>query len=405
MKLLFSLAFAGLTIGAGPAVAADLFGSAPPLTFPATQGPTAVEVGSNWYVRGDLGITFDDAPTISLSSISTPPPGNALAPLPVFAGSNASSVDFTGGVGFGYRLNDYLRFDATWDYRGGPGTSRQTTVVCPYALSGETSQTTGLLLGYLYNTSNTCNGATNIHQYNNTFLANGYVDLGTYYGFTPYVGGGLGFNMNVMSGSLNYYRDGQWSGLCGGPDADRGLPTDMAQSLRRADHAAAQHRLRPAKLDPVDQGHDLHRGVGPVGGYRLSTQSEHDPRYRLSLPQQRRDHHAGQPANRHVRQAEQRVAATAARRSLRSSIGVKGGRCAPGAANSRAGDGAKSAQGARFGLSARDVTLARKDVENHVDGSVGRSKFPFTLPAIPCECRRRRRAPPTCPRRRSSRVP
>ncbi len=206
MKLLFSLAFAGLTIGAGPAVAADLFGSAPPLTFPATQGPTAVEVGSNWYVRGDLGVTFDDAPTISLSSISTPPPGNALAPLPVFAGSNASSVDFTGGVGFGYRLNDYLRFDATWDYRGGPGTSRQTTVVCPYALSGETSQTTGLLLGYLYNTSNTCNGATNIHQYNNTFLANGYVDIGTYYGFTPYVGGGLGFNMNVMSGSLNYYQ-------------------------------------------------------------------------------------------------------------------------------------------------------------------------------------------------------
>jgi len=86
---------------AAPASAADLFGTAPPLTYPATQGPTAVEVGSNWYVRGDLGISFDDAPTISLSSISTPPPGYYGASLPVYAGTDMHSTDFTGGVGFG----------------------------------------------------------------------------------------------------------------------------------------------------------------------------------------------------------------------------------------------------------------------------------------------------------------
>jgi opacity protein-like surface antigen len=52
---------------------------------------------------------------------------------------------------------------------------------------------------------------TEFKQYNNTFLANGYVDLGTYSGFTPYVGGGLGFNMNVMSGNVNYYQsNGQY---------------------------------------------------------------------------------------------------------------------------------------------------------------------------------------------------
>ncbi len=206
MKVLISLACAGLTAAAAPAAAADLFGTAPPLNMPAIQGPTTFEVGSNWYLRGDLGISFDDAPTVTLSTISTPPPGYYGAPLPVAAGRDSHSTDFTGGLGFGYRVNDYLRFDATWDYRNGPGGSRQTTVVCPYALSGETQQVTGLLLGYLYNTSNTCDGTTQIKQYNNTFLANGYVDLGTYGGFTPYVGGGLGFNMNVMSGSLNYYQ-------------------------------------------------------------------------------------------------------------------------------------------------------------------------------------------------------
>jgi opacity protein-like surface antigen len=205
MKVLLSLACAGLTIAAAPACGADLFGASPPLSYPATQAPTAVEVGSNWYLRGDLGVSFDDAPSISLSSVSTPPPGYHGAPLPAYAGGNMNSTDFTGGVGFGYRFNNYLRVDATWDYRTGPGGTRERTVVCPYALSGETQQVTGLLLGYLYNTSNTCDGVANIRQYNNTFLANGYVDLGSYAGFTPYLGGGLGFNMNVMSGSLNYH--------------------------------------------------------------------------------------------------------------------------------------------------------------------------------------------------------
>jgi hypothetical protein len=58
---------------------------------------------------------------------------------------------------------------------------------------------------YLYNTSNTCTASTAVRRYNNAFLANAYVDLGTYSGFTPYVGGGLGFKMNIMSGSLNAY--------------------------------------------------------------------------------------------------------------------------------------------------------------------------------------------------------
>jgi opacity protein-like surface antigen len=206
MKVLLSLACAGLTLAAAPACSADLFGTSPPLSYPATQAPTAVEVGSNWYLRGDLGVSFNDAPTIAVYGVSAaPPPGYYGAPLPAYAGGNMNSTDFTGGVGFGYRFNNYLRFDATWDYRTGPGGTREKTVVCPYALSGETQQVTGLLLGYLYNTSNTCDGVANIRQYNNTFLANGYVDLGSYAGFTPYLGGGLGFNMNVMSGSLNYY--------------------------------------------------------------------------------------------------------------------------------------------------------------------------------------------------------
>ena len=234
MKVLLSLACAGLTMAAGPAFGADLFGTAPPSTYPAIQGPTTFEVGSNWYVRGDLGISLDNAPTLSLSSISTPPPGYFGAPLPAYAGTNMNSRDLTGGVGFGYRVNSYLRFDATWDYRNGPGGSSETTVVCPYALSGLTTQGAApFLVGYLYNTSNTCDGAADIRQYNNTFLANGYVDLGTYAGFTPYVGGGLGFNMNVMSGSLNYYETANGQAYAADLTPTGALSADLGEPVRR----------------------------------------------------------------------------------------------------------------------------------------------------------------------------
>ena len=111
MKVLLSLACAAAIVAA-PASAADLLGTAAPLTLPASQGPLAFEVGSNWYVRGDLGISFDVAPTVSLAAISAPPPGFAGSPLPVYSGQNIHATDFTGGVGAGYRFNNYLRFDA-----------------------------------------------------------------------------------------------------------------------------------------------------------------------------------------------------------------------------------------------------------------------------------------------------
>ncbi len=199
-----SLAFAGLTL-ATPAGAADLFGSAPPLSIPASQGATAVEVGSNWYIRGDVGVTFDKLPTVTLSSLALPPLSFVGAQTLAFGGSGSNTTDFDGGLGFGYRFNNYLRFDATWDYRAGPGKTRSGVVVCPYApLTGVSNG--GIPAGYLYNTADACNGYMNFKQHNNTFLANAYVDLGTWAGFTPYVGGGVGMNINSMQGNLNFYQ-------------------------------------------------------------------------------------------------------------------------------------------------------------------------------------------------------
>ncbi len=109
MRLVLSAAFVSLTLT--PAVAADLFGSAPPMTSPASQAPTAVEIGTNWYLRGDIGVGFDDAPSVTLASVPSVPSG-LLASAPASGGSGAG---FAGDLGFGYRFTDFLRMDATWD--------------------------------------------------------------------------------------------------------------------------------------------------------------------------------------------------------------------------------------------------------------------------------------------------
>jgi opacity protein-like surface antigen len=163
----------------------------------------AYEAGSNWYVRGDLGISFDHAPSLSFSNLAPVTLGTVGTPYTVGTGANWTTTNFTGGAGFGYRWNDWLRFDATWDYHTGPGGSRQSTVVCPYGLAPVNSPA-GAPLGFLYDTTNTCNASASVRQNDNTFLANAYFDLGTYYGFTPYIGGGLGMNMDTLTANANY---------------------------------------------------------------------------------------------------------------------------------------------------------------------------------------------------------
>jgi opacity protein-like surface antigen len=204
MKVVRTLAFAGLTM-AGAAQAADLFGSAPPLTTPASQAPTAIEIGSSWYIRGDIGVSFDNMPTVTLSGVALPAPNFFSSAASAFGSSGSSTTGWDGSLGFGYRYNDYLRFDATWDYRAGPGKTLQGLVVCPYGLTVVNNPVTLLPAGYLYDTTNTCDGYLSFKEHNNTFLANAYVDLGTYAGFTPYVGGGVGMNVNSLQGSLNFW--------------------------------------------------------------------------------------------------------------------------------------------------------------------------------------------------------
>ena len=173
------------------------------------------------------------------------------APLTIGNGANWTTTNFTGGAGFGYRWNDWLRFDATWDYRNGPGGSRQATVVCPYGLTGVSSPA-GVPLGFLYDTTNTCDASASVRQFDNAFLANAYFDVGTYYGFTPYVGGGLGMNMNTLTGNVNYNETANGQTYAANLTAVRAVSAGVGQHAGAGAGAATEHRLWAAILEPLD---------------------------------------------------------------------------------------------------------------------------------------------------------
>lgn len=125
------------------AQAADM----PPIIQQAAA-PVIEEFGSGWYLRGDIGYRFHRKLDAVLS--------NGAAIL-------ASDFEdtFIVGAGAGFKAN-WFRADITADYAA---PARYTAISFPYI-------------------------STKIDAV--TILVNGYVDLGTWHGITPYVGAGAG---------------------------------------------------------------------------------------------------------------------------------------------------------------------------------------------------------------------
>ena len=133
--------------------------------------PPVIEEFSGWYLRGDIGFSNQQVRTLfnqqdlAFASIQHVDKGFDAAPL--------------FGLGVGYYFNDWLRFDVTGEYRGNANFH-------------------GLDIGALPG------GGFAVDRYTAsksewTFLLNGYVDLGTWYRITPFVGAGVGFSRNTIS--------------------------------------------------------------------------------------------------------------------------------------------------------------------------------------------------------------
>jgi opacity protein-like surface antigen len=227
MKTSVAAALTGLALAPTPTLAADLFGTAPPpMTFPASQSPIT-EVGSNWYLRGDVGYGSENEPTVVPSAGLIPAiltdPGTGAEYVNTPNGDAAHNVGVTRGfdqtsrspifdIGVGYRVNNFLRLEGTYAFWRGPSLSYSQGTLCPVTsaavdnyeiLSGSTTPSP-VPAGNLWEPVG-CTGYIHATQYNNLGLANAYLDLGTYWGLTPYVGVGAGINANTISGTSTFY--------------------------------------------------------------------------------------------------------------------------------------------------------------------------------------------------------
>ncbi len=181
-----------LASAAAPAHAADLDS---PYFAPQSYPEDKVEFGSGWYIRGDIGAT--QLPKIT----------NTSAPLyaaPTETIDHGSHVGYDASLGAGYQFNRWFRSDLIADFHQPVASSFSSA-------SGSVPCTTGIY--YTTNANGTttqhttdggCSGAYagKIHSYD--VLLNGYLDLGTWYNVTPYVGAGVGLSFGHYQTASTY---------------------------------------------------------------------------------------------------------------------------------------------------------------------------------------------------------
>jgi opacity protein-like surface antigen len=218
---------AGLMAGVAlPAQAADLY--EPPVVY---EPIPAKKHFGGFYLRGYIGMTNQRVGDLDNVLFETTPD------LTIVDKNFEAGGLFGGGIG--YQANQWLRLDATAEYRGEAGFHGLDTWTDQFGnarFNNYTAKKSELL-----------------------FLANAYVDLGNWRGVTPYVGAGIGASRN----SIHSFRDM-------GIDPATGSPTlAYADSDKKWDFAWALHAgLGYAVTDQmtIDLGYSfVHLGDGRSG--------------------------------------------------------------------------------------------------------------------------------------------
>jgi opacity protein-like surface antigen len=200
--------YAQLFVIAGTvSIAATTMAAAADLRGPIEYEPVPVYeevIGGGWYLRGDLGITNQKTRRLTNAFYDTP------GAWPVeFLHKDFTSSPFI-GVGVGYAFNNWLRIDATGEYRSKASFSALDRYGPDLAVFNP-------LNGTNYYTANK-------HEW--VGLVNAYLDLGTWYGITPFVGAGAGVARITISNftDTNTAQNAVWS-------APRGDRTNFAWAL------------------------------------------------------------------------------------------------------------------------------------------------------------------------------
>jgi opacity protein-like surface antigen len=199
MGSLKTLALAGgLALGASVAAhAADLAYAPPPPPEPLGLKGT---ISSGFYLRGDVGVGVQTVSKFHQDDVVQ------------FGGNFFGKTDnsaFFAGLGIGYRFNNWLRFDVTGEYRGSSSIGVNDIVFNPFINDFQSNT-------YKANLSSLVT------------LFNGYIDLGTWNCLTPYIGAGIGFTQNRISGLTD---QGSVAGFPTLGYANNGTKTNVAWAL------------------------------------------------------------------------------------------------------------------------------------------------------------------------------
>jgi opacity protein-like surface antigen len=160
----FFVAAGAATLLSSMASAADMAVAPSPMYAP----PPPQDFGG-WYLRGDIGFSNQSVNNIRNT--------NAALYAPLTSFQETTGFD-TGGIyqlGAGYQFNSWFRVDVTGEYRGNSN----------FHGLDLTSFPNGGLPGF-------GSDVYNAQKSEWLFLANAYVDLGTWYCITPYIGAGVG---------------------------------------------------------------------------------------------------------------------------------------------------------------------------------------------------------------------
>ncbi len=166
--------------------------------IPALQ-EAKVEFGSGWYIRGDLAATKTLHATSSNPTFNTTDPAS-IPTAPTLSFDSSSDLGYTASLGAGYQFNRWFRADAIFDFHQPVASNYSgTPSTCPGAYLLQSDGTyklgqEGCVPHY----------GANLQTYD--VLFNGYIDLGTWYHVTPYVGAGVGLAFGHYSASSKYFQ-------------------------------------------------------------------------------------------------------------------------------------------------------------------------------------------------------
>lgn len=190
LKKLNLLVLASSLFVASGAMAADIsaqptYADVPPQAFALSSGQDSYSTSGGWYLRGDINHHWSQVRGIEYITYgsSVPEPGTNQ-----FTWTDLSGA-WSLGAGVGYQINQHVRTDLTADYWFKSDFRGATFGDCSSGpcTSSDWSSYRALLL-----------------------MANAYIDLGTYAGVTPYVGGGIGGAWVKWNDLTNETEDGSW---------------------------------------------------------------------------------------------------------------------------------------------------------------------------------------------------